>query len=137
MPYFISEPVQSDEQQLATLRHGDSEQSPEEQYHDLSANSVTMDEANEPEIQDVGTDISARQKMLSAVSGSLLTSLLGRLHNTERQKKSSDKSSHSDTLRCCPSSPPVTTKSFQFLPSQTLTTILQPPPEPRSHILLP
>ncbi|MCJ1273328.1 hypothetical protein MMC21_001118 [Puttea exsequens] len=35
-----------------------------------------MDETNEPEIQDVNNDISAGQKMLSAVSGSLLTSLL-------------------------------------------------------------
>ncbi|KAK4695775.1 hypothetical protein P7C71_g2034, partial [Lecanoromycetidae sp. Uapishka_2] len=35
-----------------------------------------MDEANEPEIQDVETNITAGQKMLSAVSGSLLTSLL-------------------------------------------------------------
>jgi len=38
---------------------------------------VTMDEANEPEIEEMQTEISASQKMLSAVSGSLLTSLLG------------------------------------------------------------
>ena len=36
-----------------------------------------MDEANEPEIESMETQISASQKMLSAVSGSLLTSLLG------------------------------------------------------------
>ena len=36
-----------------------------------------MDESNEPELESVETDISAVQKMLSAVSGSLLTSLLG------------------------------------------------------------
>ena len=36
-----------------------------------------MDETNEPEIEDAAVDISAGQKMLSAVSGSLLTSLLG------------------------------------------------------------
>jgi len=38
---------------------------------------VTMDEANEPDIEEMQTEISASQKMLSAVSGSLLTSLLG------------------------------------------------------------
>ena len=37
----------------------------------------TTDESSEPEVDDVVTDISAVQKMLSAVSGSLLTSLLG------------------------------------------------------------
>ncbi|KAL2058945.1 hypothetical protein ABVK25_000237 [Lepraria finkii] len=35
-----------------------------------------MEENNEPEIEDAAADISAGQKMLSAVSGSLLTSLL-------------------------------------------------------------
>lgn len=39
---------------------------------------MTMDEANEPEIESLETNISAAQKMLSAVSGSLLTSLLGK-----------------------------------------------------------
>lgn len=46
----------------------------------MENNSETMDESNEPnelEAEDVVTDISAVQKMLSAVSGSLLTSLLG------------------------------------------------------------
>lgn len=37
---------------------------------------MTADEEN---VMEVETDISAAQKMLSAVSGSLLTSLLGRL----------------------------------------------------------
>lgn len=36
-----------------------------------------MDEANEPEVEEMETDVSAGQKMLSAVSGSLLTSILG------------------------------------------------------------
>jgi hypothetical protein len=36
-----------------------------------------MEENNEPEIDDDAVDISAIQKMLSAVSGSLLTSILG------------------------------------------------------------
>ena len=55
----------------------------EEHHHRSSGtaatDTVTMDETNEPEIQDVNNDISAGQKMLSAVSGSLLTSLLGTL----------------------------------------------------------
>lgn len=87
MSGFIPEPVRTDEQQLATSRHGDSEERPKENYNTLSGNFVTMDEANEPEIQDVETDISAGQKMLSAVSGSLLTSLLGTLLRTMYKKQ--------------------------------------------------
>jgi len=39
-----------------------------------------MTEVNEPETEETAMDISAGQKMLSAVSGSLLTSLLGKHH---------------------------------------------------------
>ena len=79
MSGFISEPVRTDEHQVATSSHGNSEHSP---GHDRlskgqgTSNPVTMREHDEPETE---MDISAGQKMLSAVSGSLLTSLLGRL----------------------------------------------------------
>ena len=81
MSGFVSEPSRSDDQKLATSRDGDTEY--RGQRHNRiqgtagEPNSVTMDESNEPEVEDVETDISAVQKMLSAVSGSLLTSLLG------------------------------------------------------------
>jgi len=92
MSGFISESSQTGEEQLATSRHGDSEQSPEEQYHTLSGtkshSSMTMEENNEPEIEDAEIDISAGQKMLSAVSGSLLTSLLGSCLSSQTKKKS-------------------------------------------------
>ncbi|KAL9138736.1 MAG: hypothetical protein Q9175_000002 [Cornicularia normoerica] len=78
MSGFISEPVQTDEHQVATPSHGNSEHSPG-QRHDISSKgaepskSVIMNDPNESEVE---LDISAGQKMLSAVSGSLLTSLL-------------------------------------------------------------
>ena len=80
MSGFISEPVRIDEHQVATSSYG----SPDHpgQGHDRlfkgmgTSNSITMSEHDEPV---VGTDISAGQKMLSAMSGSLLTSLLGSL----------------------------------------------------------
>ena len=79
---FLSEPLRSDEEELATSRNGDSEQFQRRQYNRISktagaGNAVTMEENNEPEIEDAAVDISAGQKMLSAVSGSLFTSLLG------------------------------------------------------------
>lgn len=81
MSGFISEPERKDEHQVATLSHGNSEHSPGSR-HDTSSkgtgssNPVTMNDPDEPEVE---MDISAGQKMLSAVSGSLLTSLLGTL----------------------------------------------------------
>ena len=81
MSGFISEPVRTDEHQVATSSHGNPEHF-SAQGHDRSSkgpgtsNSVTMNEQDEPEAE---MDISAGQKMLSAVSGSLLTSLLGSL----------------------------------------------------------
>lgn len=82
MSGFVSEPLRSSKHHTATPKHGDSEQIQGQRHQRLpntagSDNSVTMDEANEPEIDDSAMDISAGQKMLSAVSGSLLTSLLG------------------------------------------------------------
>ncbi len=83
MSGVASESSRFDEQKPATSRDGDTEYRGQRHYRiqDTSAkpNSVTMDESNEPEVENVETDISAVQKMLSAVSGSLLTSLLGML----------------------------------------------------------
>ena len=81
MTGLITELLRSDEQHLATSRHGDTEQPLPKQYPTFSDtsshSSVTMEENNEPEVEDAEMEISAAQKMLSAVSGSLLTSLLG------------------------------------------------------------
>ena len=81
MSGIVSEPYRSDEQKLATSRDGDTEYRGERHYRIQNTSAehkpVTMDESNEPDMEDVVTDISAVQKMLSAVSGSLLTSLLG------------------------------------------------------------
>lgn len=79
MSGFISEPIRTDEHQVATSSHGNSEQSLGHRHNISSkgagsSNSVTM---NDPDDLEVDIDISAGQKMLSAVSGSLLTSLLG------------------------------------------------------------
>ena len=81
MSGFISEPVRHDEHQVATSSHG-SPDNLSSQRHDRLSNgpsrskSVTINEHDE---QGVEMDISAGQKMLSAMSGSLLTSLLGNL----------------------------------------------------------
>ncbi|KAL2044947.1 hypothetical protein N7G274_002722 [Stereocaulon virgatum] len=81
---FLSEHLRSEEDNFATSRNGASGHSEQFQQHQHKRNSntpgignaVTMEENNEPEIEDAAVDISAMQKMLSAVSGSLLTSLL-------------------------------------------------------------
>ena len=79
MSGFISEPTRTDEHQVATSSYGKSD-FPLRRRHDVSSEhtgpskSVAMDDSKVPEDQ---MDISAGQKMLSAVSGSLLTSLLG------------------------------------------------------------
>lgn len=81
MSGFISEPVRTDQHKVATSSHGSSDLSPgHTSRHDIfskgtaSSDSVTM---NDPDDAEMEMDISAGQKMLSAVSGSLLTSLLG------------------------------------------------------------
>ena len=79
MSGFISEPARTDKAQIATSSHGNSEHSPG-YGHNISSegvgssNSVIMNDSDDREVE---MDISAGQKMLSAVSGSLLTSLLG------------------------------------------------------------
>ena len=81
MSGVVSEPSRSDQQRFATSRDGDTDYRGQRQYRiqDISAEHkpVTMDESNEPDMEDTTMDITAIQKMLSAVSGSLLTSLLG------------------------------------------------------------
>jgi len=71
----------SDESVPATAKHGDNTY-PWGQRHDRTLNesdigsiAVTRDAMEDPK----ETEISAPQKMLSAVSGSLLTSLLGKV----------------------------------------------------------
>ena len=62
--------------------HGDTAELQAQRYtsSDIQEHSrtVTMNEADEARLKKMETDISASQKMLSAVSGSLLTSLLGK-----------------------------------------------------------
>ena len=81
MSGFISEPVETDEQaEHATSEHGAPTYHIGQRHDRLRTmggedeNSVTM---NTKDNGEDGVDISAGQKMLSAVSGSLLTSLLG------------------------------------------------------------
>ena len=81
MSGFVSEPLRSDEHQFAAGRNGEKSHS-HGQRHDRipggtgggpSAAMTSTDEVGpEPDME-----ISAGQNMLSAVSGSLLTSLLG------------------------------------------------------------
>lgn len=83
MSGLLSEPLRADEQQFATLNNGENgRQSLRGQRHTRisdslkSGDTITM---NKPTDSEAEVDISAGQKMLSAVSGSLLTSLLGRV----------------------------------------------------------
>lgn len=79
MSGFISEPLRSDEQRLVISEHEASEASHTRRHDRIPGrrdlgDSVTMGSGDEPEVE---VEINAGQKMLSAVSGSLLTSLLG------------------------------------------------------------
>ena len=83
MSDLLSEPLRADEHQFATLKNGEkNHQRLQGQRHtrisdSLESNStMTTNRSKESEAE---IDISAGQKMLSAVSGSLLTSLLGRV----------------------------------------------------------
>lgn len=80
MSSFVSEP-RADQGQVATAGHGESTDLLGQRHNRLGEGNgeeaSTMGSAagdSEPEVE-----ISAGQKMLSAVSGSLLTSLLGRV----------------------------------------------------------
>ena len=83
MSGLLSESLPEYDPESPHLKDGHTEQNQEHflsrlSHSDGEDNTVMMDETNEHGVEEVGTDISAGQKMLSAVSGSLLTSLLGR-----------------------------------------------------------
>ena len=78
MSSFVVEPLRSDEFSSVTSEYGSQTNS----QHDLYASSGTESPSptmtmNKPKTPGSEEDISAGQKMLAAVSGSLLTSLLG------------------------------------------------------------
>lgn len=80
MSGFVSEPVRTDEHQVATSKYGNTDYFSQQRHDRLSehpgtSHLVSMNEQDEAEVE---MDISAGQKMLSAVSGALLTSLLGK-----------------------------------------------------------
>lgn len=94
MSGFISEPARTDQHLGATSSHGNPNRSLSHIHHISSkgagsSDPVTMNDTDEPEVE---MDISAGQKMLSAVSGSLLTSLLGTFFLTAKQMLSADAS---------------------------------------------
>ena len=79
MSNFVSDTARADEGQVATAKHGESTNLLGQRHDrvgggDESDGSTMASSANEPEAE---VAISTGQKMLSAVSGSLLTSLLG------------------------------------------------------------
>ena len=120
MSGFISEPVRTDEHQVATSSHGSPDNFSTQRQHRLSNGpstnkSVTMNEHDE---QDVEMDISAGQKMLSAMSGSLLTSLLGSyLRRWAYQNSLLMYILHSHSFRCRPSTLAISTpEPQQFYP---------------------
>ena len=81
MSGFISEPPRSDEERLSGESGHGNESYTQGQRHDrISDMSKTSTAAVTAQGDASSMDISAAQKMLSAVSGSLLTSLLGRQH---------------------------------------------------------
>ena len=116
MSGFISEPVRTDKHQVATSSHGNSEHSSGYRQNISSegvgsSNSVIMNDSDDLEVE---MDISAGQKMLSAVSGSLLTSLLGTFCLQHPKKCSLLKyifKSH--TSRCRPSTPAISTPDLE------------------------
>ena len=76
MSGFVSEPPRSDENGLATGRYGNTGLTQGQRHDRLEAGNSNGDIMADAD--NVSQDISAAQKMLSAISGSLLTSLLGR-----------------------------------------------------------
>ena len=139
MSGFISEPTRADEDQVATSSHGNPEY-PLQHRHDISSkqtgpsNSVAMDSSKAPE---ASLDISAGQKMLSAVSGSLLTSLLGTFFPEQPKLFQSPMLIvNSHTFRCCPSAPAISTPSLQRFYPESLFEFHKPSCKYRGHGLL-
>ena len=93
MSVNLSENLPSDGHIAVSSEHGDTVQLQGHRNQSTAAflgkkTAVTMDEANEPEVENMETQISAGQKMLSAVSGSLLTSLLGNIVSASTSSES-------------------------------------------------
>ena len=79
MSGFVSEPTRFDESKLAAAKH-EEKLGFDGQRHDIIGvreNGNISDTGGSAINMDSGTEISAGQKMLSAVFGSVLTSLLG------------------------------------------------------------
>ena len=140
MSGLISEPTRTDEHQVATSSHGNSEYSLRHR-HDISSkhtgpnNSVAMDSSKAPEAP---LDISAGQKMLSAVSGSLLTSLLGTyVPQPPRLFQSPILTVNSHTFRCRPCAPAISTPSVQRIYPESLFKFHKSSCKYRGYGLLP
>ena len=118
MSGFISEPVRTDQHQVAPSSHGNSDLSSEHRSrHDIlskgtgSSDSVTM---NDPDDAELEMDISAGQKMLSAMSGSLLTSLLGTFFLQYSAENFLMYIINSHTSRCRPSTLAISTSDLEY-----------------------
>ena len=140
MSGFISEPTRTDEDQVATSSHGNPEHPLQHRRHISSkhtgpSNSVAMDSSKAPEAP---LDISAGQKMLSAVSGSLLTSLLG-TYIPQRPKlfQSPILIVNSHTIRCRPCAPAISTPSVQRFYPESLFEVHKSSCKYRGYGLLP
>lgn len=76
-----SHPVQSEVEELATARSGDTPLSGGQRHDRILGNdgAIMAMQTKSADAGEVDVEISTGQKMLSAVSGSLLTSLLGKI----------------------------------------------------------
>ena len=107
MSGFISEPERSHEHHVATVdaRHGQPERLPGEENDRIGRDTSTGQAVTSYERDEEATeiDISAGQKMLSAVSGSLLTSILGKAlpYPKDLSLPIADTDHLSHTSRCC------------------------------------
>lgn len=112
MSGFISEPERNHEHHLATdkSKHGDSKQIQGLAHDRMAGGSSKHPEVTSYESDEETTemDITAGQKMLSAVSGSLLTSILGTAIFSIRTflfgKADKHYCSHTSRCRSCPPS---------------------------------
>ena len=140
MSVFISEPTRADEDQVATSSHGNPEY-PLQHRHNISSkqtgprNPVAMDSSKAPE---ASLDISAGQKMLSAVSGSLLTSLLGTFFLEQpKMFQCPMLIVNSHTFRCCPCAPAISTPGLQHSCPESLFEFHKSSCKHRGYGLLP
>ena len=88
MSGLLSEPLRADKEHSVPLQHGHREhENLSRQTHSRVLEAPHLHAMNNPKEPHVEVDISAGQKMLSAVSGSLLTSLLGRIPTKPREDR--------------------------------------------------